>query len=279
MRLAVLADIHSNHFALEACMNWIDENEVDGIIFAGDYVSDCPYPQKTMMILKSAMKKYQTWFVRGNREEIMIEKYVHGMEWDCHQGSLKYTYDNLTKQDISFFQSMPFMQKIEMEGYPSISLTHGDLHDSRGQVRVGSTCMDQLLNEMETSLHICGHSHRPFIYQAEDKDKMILNPGSVGIPVSGYPMAEMAVIEYKDGRWQPMLIRLEYKRKETLEEFKSSGLSDCAGVWGRCIVALLQTGRHYCEECLDLIQKYAIDTGKDTSDPELWLKAADELKI
>ncbi|MDE7194759.1 MAG: metallophosphatase family protein, partial [Oscillospiraceae bacterium] len=50
MRLAVLGDIHANHKALEAVLAHIYEGEYDGLIFVGDYVTDCPYPRKTIKI-------------------------------------------------------------------------------------------------------------------------------------------------------------------------------------------------------------------------------------
>ncbi|HAN21737.1 MAG TPA: hypothetical protein DCP51_08725 [Clostridiales bacterium] len=48
MKIALLADIHSNYVALEACLHYIDSNHFDGIVFLGDYISDCPYPQKKL---------------------------------------------------------------------------------------------------------------------------------------------------------------------------------------------------------------------------------------
>lgn len=277
MRLAVLADIHSNHYALEACVSWMKQQNIDGIIFAGDYVSDCPYPQETMRLIRQLRESYQTWFVRGNREEIMLKGSQGDVKWNCHQGSLAYTCDNLTQHDIEFFQSLPMTQVIEFEGYPPVSVSHGDLHNSRGQVRPGNDCMAKLLEEMKTTLHICGHSHHPFIYEADHK--IVLNPGSVGVPVSGFPQAEMAVIESDGQCWKPSLLRLDYDIESAIREFQTSGLSDVSGVWGRCIIALLQTGRHYCEECMKRIQILAKETGRDPSDPVLWQQAADELGV
>ena len=51
MKLAVIGDIHSNHIALETCIEHALARNVDEFLFLGDYVSDCPYPQRTMKII------------------------------------------------------------------------------------------------------------------------------------------------------------------------------------------------------------------------------------
>ena len=110
MRIAAMGDIHSNHIALEACMRWVYQNDIDGIAFLGDYVSDCPYPQKTMQILRNIPPAYKTWFVRGNREDYMLEhrrNLTEGWEYNSQSGSLLYTFENLTGGDLRFFEDMP----------------------------------------------------------------------------------------------------------------------------------------------------------------------------
>lgn len=277
MRIAILSDIHSNHYALKACLDWIDANGVDGLLFLGDYVSDCPCPQKTMALLQEAITKYEAWLVRGNREELMVDKSLDKFEWNSHQGSLKYTYENLTKENIQFFQSLPLIREVQIEGYSMVSMAHGDLHKSRNKICPDNKAMKALVKEMKGSFHICGHSHMPFICKQDNK--IILNPGSVGVPVSGYPKTEMSVIESDGGMWKPTLYRMDYDVESTIQEFYTSGLAKYAGVWARCVMALLRTGRHYCEECINLISVYVKETGKDFNDPELWERAAKELGI
>ena len=47
-RYALISDIHGNFKALEAFLEYIQGNPVDGIISLGDYVTDGPYPEKIM---------------------------------------------------------------------------------------------------------------------------------------------------------------------------------------------------------------------------------------
>jgi len=81
MKIAAFGDIHSNHFALEACLAEADRIGIDGIVFLGDYVSDCACPQKTLSLLREIALKHQCWFIRGNREEYMMDHADGRNEW------------------------------------------------------------------------------------------------------------------------------------------------------------------------------------------------------
>lgn len=277
MKLAVLSDIHSNHYALQSCMNRIEEQHVEGILFLGDYVSDCPYPEKTMDLIYDAEDKYKTWFVRGNREDIMIDRMLGKFEFGRTQASLRYTYEHLRKEDILFFQNLPLTQIVEIEGMPKISMAHGDLYGNKNKLYPDNENMERLLEELEEPFHLCGHTHASFIYIKEGKE--IVNPGSVGVPVSGVPKAEIAILESDGQTWKPLLLKVEYDVERMIEEFYSSGLAECAGVWARCVMEELRTGRHYCGECVNLIEKYINETGLDFDEYSLWEKAAKELGI
>ncbi len=277
MRLAVLSDIHSNYHAFKACVDWIEDHRIDGILFAGDYVSDCPYPQKTMELIQAVRERYQTWFVRGNREDTMIEKSMGGAKWTYPEGSIRYTLEHLDKRDLDFFKAMPFSLEFRVGGLPEISMAHGDFHNTRNKVRPESRYLARLLEEMRGEVHICGHTHNSFLYA--HGGKLIINPGSVGVPVNGVPGAELAVLESAGGHWSARLLRLPYDIEAELRDFRESGLEQCAGVYGRSIKAVLRTGKHYCDQCVSLVARYAEETGQPFYARELWERAADELGI
>lgn len=64
MRIAVLADIHGNHFALEAVLEDIVKQAVDEIVVAGDLVNLFPDPRRTWEILKGL----NCQLLQGNHE-------------------------------------------------------------------------------------------------------------------------------------------------------------------------------------------------------------------
>lgn len=66
MTAAVLADIHGNYVALNACLNEAFSRHITTFIFLGDYIGELPYPERTMEILYELQRNYQCYFIRGN---------------------------------------------------------------------------------------------------------------------------------------------------------------------------------------------------------------------
>lgn len=75
MKLAVISDVHGNYKALEAFLKYIEEYPVDGIICLGDYVTDSPYPQRTIKLLHEMMEAHACYMLRGNREDYLIQNF------------------------------------------------------------------------------------------------------------------------------------------------------------------------------------------------------------
>ncbi|MBQ7304946.1 MAG: metallophosphoesterase family protein, partial [Clostridia bacterium] len=57
MRIAVLADIHGNHVALERCLAHAEAQGAEAYWFLGDYVGELPCPQRTMEALYAWAEK------------------------------------------------------------------------------------------------------------------------------------------------------------------------------------------------------------------------------
>ncbi len=272
MKLAVLSDIHSNYYALKACLDWIRKEEIDGVVFLGDYVGDCAYPQKTMELLYQVKKQYRTWFICGNRDKVMA-----GGDVPSYLESLRYTYENLSKEDLDFFASMPIAAEIHIEGYPMFSISHGDFQNERAEVLPENEVMQGLLCEMKGTLHLCGHTHLLFVYEKDGK--RVVNPGSVGVPQDGTPQAKMAVLESDGGDWAARLVSVDYDVEKAVEEIHTSGLFEREGAFSRSVIATMRTGHDYRKECLKLVQHYEVEEGTKAGYSALWRRAADELGI
>jgi len=272
MKLAVLSDIHSNYYACKACLEQVAKEGADGIVFLGDYVSDCAYPQKTMELLYQARKQYRTWFVGGNRDLLLANG-----EIPPYLASMQYTYENLAGEDLAFFASMPIATEIHIDGCPVFSASHGDFRDTRAELRPGNEEMQRLLLEMNGNLHLCGHTHESFIYEKEGK--CIVNPGAVGMPQDGTPKAKMAVMESGGRDWAVRLLSVAYDVEKTVEEMYASGLMERAGAFSRSVIATMRTGHDYKLECLKLIKQYEKSSETIDDKPALWARAADELGI
>ena len=110
MKLAVISDLHGNYYALSAVMEFLRRQQIDGIIGLGDFVTDGPFPQRMMGVLREMQEEFPCYLVRGNREEYLLENLWQPQNWKAGSSTsalLDYTFRNLTEQDLKFFEQLP----------------------------------------------------------------------------------------------------------------------------------------------------------------------------
>lgn len=275
MKIAVLTDIHSNHMALEVCMDKIRELGIGDILFLGDYITDCPYPQKTMEILYRAQEEYNCWFIRGNREDyILSHKYnvTDGWHYCSQSGSLLYTYEELSGSDLRFFEDMPIGMEIRLEGYPIFSACHASMFDNRRSFSPDHGDINEVIKEQATELMVCGHIHDPYDYSFGGK--RIINVGSV----TG-AKANMVILSSDGGDWEAERFELEYDNQKMIEEFKESGLLEKGNGWSRGIIGVLQGKGNTDLELVALVNKKCSERDLPIDTEEIWQEAAEELGL
>lgn len=285
MKIAVLSDIHSNYHAFKACIDYALSDKICHFLFLGDYVSDCAYSQKTMQLLYYLKRHYQCWFVKGNREEYLLQHETNAEDvWKIPSsatGSLLYTYQDLLKEDLDFFKSMKISDCMRLDGYPAFWYCHGSMDNTRGDLRFTSNNIDMILEEMPVSILVCGHTHMQGIY--EKNGKRIVNVGSVGIPWLYHGNAQFAILRGNHDSWDVQLIQLEYNKKQAVLELYESGLMHKANIWAKLVEETLLTGIDRSRKCLDValgICKEKEGIASWSSLPECyWEEAAKELGI
>ena len=257
MRIAVFSDIHSNTPALRACIHEAEKQKADLWLFLGDYVSDCANPDVTMELIRKVMQEHTCCLIKGNREEYLLNYRQNGGDW-CYgstTGSLLYTYEHLSEEDMCFFDSLPITDVVRIEGMDPIRICHGSPKKTREKVEAGNGMAEKLLAQIDEPVLLGGHSHKQFFEYWNGK--LYVNPGSLGIPTSGIPQAEMAFLESDGHRWMPKLIRVPYDIEETVREIEKADLPRLTLVWANCIIKALRTARNFPIECLELAEKLA----------------------
>lgn len=285
MKLGVFSDIHSNYHGFHACYEEAVKREVNQFLFLGDYVSDCAYPEKTMKLLYHIRDRYPCTFIRGNREDYLLN-HKNGVEdgWvspSSASGSLLYTYEHLTKEDLEFFESMNLSGRMKTEGYPDFYYCHGTLENTKGVFHLGSESAKEVLNHLDADLIICGHTHRQGIFHY--KGKTHVNTGSVGVPWDYGGDAQFCILHGDKGIWKPELIQLDYDKTLAVKELYESHLNEKTRVWTRIVEKTLTTGIDQSMLCLTTaLKKWENDGGNGIWSmlPETyWEDAAAELGI
>lgn len=254
MNLAVISDIHGNYKALEAFLEYIERHPVDGIICLGDYVTDAPYPERTMEMTYHMQKQYPCYMIRGNREEYLIDNYHKNQGWkpSSPNGALYYTAMHITDQDIAFFESLPTVDTITIKNHPPIVICHGTPDEVRGNVWLDKGLKDRVLDSLSGDYLLGGHSHHQEIYQKHSMAsyptplKTYINPGSLGLAIDGVGRrAQFAVLRGTKTEWNPQLLSIPYDVERFLQDFTTSGLDEYGMILNRAIKKTLITGINY----------------------------------
>lgn len=280
MKIALLGDIHSNHFALEACLARVDQLHIRNLLFLGDYISDCACPEKTLSLLRAVQTAYSTAFIRGNREQYMLSHHASPHSaWarGSRYGSLLYTYNHLTETDLAWLDQMPISMQTAYEEAPAFTICHGSPKQERCMLLPETDEMTDVLQQMETDLLLCAHTHTPFILRQDSRT--VVNGGTVGLPENGIPEAQFATVEYRSGCWIPELHHVPYDIEGTVREIRTSGLSEWANVWAKAIIKSLRTAESYAIRCLHLVEQIKSASPAPPDDEACWACAAKQLNL
>lgn len=233
MKIAVLSDIHGNHIALKRCVDYCLSHGITRFAFLGDYVGEFAYPQKTMELLYELNDTYECTFIKGNKEDYWLGFHagwnIIWRDGDSTTGILLYNYKNLTQKDLDFFDEMPISKTLSIDGYPSITLCHGSPRRNTEELYTHSSTTLELMKEDSSSIIICGHTHKQFLF--EHKSKVLANPGSVGCPIGQEGTTQFLTLEAVNDAWHPQLITLTYDTESVLQELNEEKMEIRAPYW------------------------------------------------
>lgn len=284
-KIIVIADIHSNYAAFESAFTAIEKIKPDGIIFLGDYVTDFPYPQRTMKLLYKCKEVCNCHFLRGNREDYLLEHRKNpndGWKQSSSVGSLLYTYKNLTDFDLDFFADLPSCSEIKFDAVPLITACHASPDSTTENILTHPVAQTKYTKRIKSNILLCGHSHHRKIVNI--KDKQIIFCPSLGLPQDGeeYGHTWITLLTSSETAWNAEFIDIEFDADALIDDYKKSDLLRYAPVFSQCIIKSLQMRGDIAYQCVVLAWDYA---GKDGFKggkilPEkYWIQAAKELEI
>ena len=121
MRIAIVADIHSNHIAFEAVLNDINNREIDKIFFLGDYIFGGYGSNETVDLLMRYQNQNQKCLIISGNIDELITPIEENAGWIYPVN--KQIYNELGAERVAFLKSLPSNILIEEEGI-SIYLCH-----------------------------------------------------------------------------------------------------------------------------------------------------------
>lgn len=284
-KVIVIADIHSNYSAFEAAFNKIEEIKPDGIIFLGDYLTDFPYPQRTMKLIYKCKESYNCYFLRGNREDYLLEHRNNPNDGWMHSssvGSLLYTYEHLTDKDLDFLSDLPIYSEISIDDAPLICACHGSPKSNKESILLNSSAQAKYTKKINGNILLCGHCHHKMMVTVKSK-KIVFCP-SLGLAQDGedFGNTHITLLTSCENDWNAEFIEIKFDADSLIEDYKKSDLLEYAPVFSKCIIKNLQTNDDIAYQCITLAWEKANEDnfkGANILPEKYWIQAAKELEI
>ena len=202
--IGVIADIHSNLEALYAVIEDLTERKVDETYCLGDIVGYGASPNECCDIIR----KMNIHCVMGDHDHaVATGKLLNWFNPDA-QKTISWTRKKLDKKDKIFLSVLPRKLSLEFQGV-ELGLVHGSPWDELFEYvmpTVKNIEAKKFLEEMKCKVLALGHTHIPF--GKEVKTGLVFNPGSVGQPRDGNPLASYAIID--PDTLKIKIVRVEY---------------------------------------------------------------------
>ncbi len=240
MKIAVLADIHGNLTAFNAVLKKIRELKIDKIIVAGDHISDCPSPTQVLDILMSP----EFICIKGNRENYILSEDSETLWPNYRQmDSISWTKNQLNKKHMDWIENLEEQRVINFDHCDSIRVVHGSTDDIHEHLyKEKPERLQEVLNCIDEKVLICGHSHLP--WSINIGDRLVVNPGSVGVSFNNSVTADFVVLNWQKNNWDANHISVPYNIEELKHDFITSGLYEEGGIWGKLILKSLSMGKN-----------------------------------
>jgi len=196
MRVAVISDIHGNHYALEKVLLSAKENKVDKLLVLGDIVGYYYSPSKVL----SMLSEWDYDLIRGNHEVLLQQvlsgkieiSYLTQKYGSGHQIAL----DTLSTSELDTLTSAPDKKEIVVDGIKML-MCHGSNWDPNQYLYPDTdTKILGRSTEADVDFVFVGHSHHPFVH--ENKTNTLINVGSVGQSRKKGGVANWVILDTSD---------------------------------------------------------------------------------
>jgi len=238
MKIAILSDIHSNVYALEAVIKDAKNKNVDVMLNLGDSFYGPIAPRATYDLLQE--NKFIT--VCGNQDREILEASLAQMD---ENKTLKYVYEDLGEEVLYWIQALPFEKFVTDDVY----MTHGTQHDDSvyllEDISAGKPVLRndkkilELIDDVESKFVLCGHSHTPRCVNLSS-GQTVINPGSVGLQAykDEYPCvhkienfttdASYIVLDIQNNEYNIELVKVAYDYEKAAIMAEKNGRKDWA---------------------------------------------------
>jgi putative phosphoesterase len=178
MKIAILSDIHGNHYALQEVLFEAKKNNIDHLIILGDIVGYYYHPDKVLELIEP----WSFDLIRGNHEDILLKITDNDLSLDKISAKYgkghKLAANKLTASHIQMIRNLPEKKELVIDEI-SILMSHGS--PWLNNLYVYPDTNEEILNkfnEYKNDVILFGHTHYSCFFKTNNG--FAINPGSVG---------------------------------------------------------------------------------------------------
>lgn len=238
-KIAVISDIHGNSIALCDVLMDIHRRDIDTIINLGDSLYGPLDPKGTFELLESN----KVLSISGNQDRIILEN----LNKTSDLITLEFVKSLLNGEIAEWLRQLPFDRTIGDSIYCCHASPQSDSEyllekPEDGFVAVKDFAeIEKMLIDISQKIVLCGHSHISGMFETDNK--LVVNPGSVGLPAydddfpiyhkmqNFNPRANYAVIKVLGDSVSVERISIEYDSERSARLAETNNRDD----WARWI--------------------------------------------
>jgi putative phosphoesterase len=195
-RLALISDIHGNGVALDAVLAELTRRRVDEILCLGDLAAGGPQPQPVI----ARLRELDCRSVRGNAERWLLDGLPPGRSDETRRlGEIvAWTRAALPRDDLEYLAGLPPTLTVRADGV-TLFCFHGSPRSEIEPLLAATPeheLEDALAGAPAAHLLAGGHTHLQLSRQCGDR--LLVNPGSVGLPLGSVTEAEPRLPAWAD---------------------------------------------------------------------------------
>lgn len=206
MRVAILADIHSNLEALQACCHKARTLGVEKYVCLGDIIGYCADPVATLDMVMSLPGLIA---VQGNHDQAVLNGYYPGVNKSIQQ-AIRWTHEQLAPEHTDFLSHLPYVQTLDDAVFAHASVNQPEKWEYINDTAQVKRCMQAA----KAPRIFLGHTHIPKLFYETayglvkeldyqeaspipfyQRRRYVTNTGSVGQPRDGNSAASFVIYD------------------------------------------------------------------------------------
>jgi predicted phosphodiesterase len=173
MRLAVISDIHGNGVGLEAVLDDLARERLDGFVCLGDVSEGGPQP----VVCADRVRELGCPVVKGNCDGWLVN-YVYEPHLAARSDIGAWALEQLGPDRIAFLDGFEPWVELDLGGGERILCVHGTRESYVEQIRPGAT--NDELDALAAGAQLLAHGHTHVQWFRRTWTTTVFNPGRIG---------------------------------------------------------------------------------------------------